>query len=77
MLIGEYVFALLSMQQKTIEKGRPGRKPGKDNKIPVTIYIEQSVIERLGKGFIISGKDKARAVAVDSIYEAHKNLIQK
>ena len=49
-----------------------GRKPGTDNKVPVTIYIEQSVLTRLGKGFLISGKDVARNVATNSIYEYDK-----
>jgi hypothetical protein len=50
------------------ERGKPGRKPVEDKKIPITVYIEESVITNLGGGWLISGKDKARSIASDAIY---------
>lgn len=65
--------ALTSMENKeqTIEVRR-GRKPGKDNKVPLTVYVEESVVTRIGNGFLISGKDKAREVALAAIYDFDK-----
>jgi len=57
------------------EKKRAGRKPGKDNKMPITLYIEQSVISKIGKGWIITGKDKAREEAVKAIYELANSIV--
>ena len=50
-------------------KKKAGRKPGKDNKMPLTIYIEQSVIKNIGNGILDDGKDKAREAASQCIYE--------
>lgn len=61
------------MKQKT-QRGKPGRKPGKDNKIPITIYIEGSVINSLGDGFLLKGKDLARGVATGAVYQHLKEL---
>lgn len=49
-------------------KGKAGRKPGTDNKIPLTIYIEQSVISKIGEGWLLTGKDKAKQEAAKAIY---------
>lgn len=56
------------------QKNKPGRKPGKDNKIPITIYIEQSVISKIGAGWIITGKDKAREEAVKAVYSLSNSI---
>lgn len=53
---------------KESQKGKPGRKPGTDNKVPVTIYVEESILSKLGNGFLITGKDKARHVALNAVY---------
>ena len=49
-------------------KKKAGRKPGKDNKMPLTIYIEQSVIASIGDGKVEEGKDRAREAAVRAVY---------
>lgn len=54
-------------------KKKAGRKPGKDNKLPLTIYIEQSVITAIGGGKIDEGKDVARDVATKSVYDFRVN----
>jgi hypothetical protein len=59
-------------QQDKLEKGKPGRKPGKDNKIPLTVYVEQSVISKIGGGWLMTGRDKAKQEAVKAIYELAK-----
>ncbi len=53
-------------------KSSAGRKPISDKKIPLTIYIEESVIISLGGGWLITGKDVARSVAVNAVYESNK-----
>lgn len=58
-------------------KKRAGRRPGKDNKLPLTIYIEQSVIVEIGNGDIDDGKDKAREVAAQSVYELRDKIKTK
>jgi hypothetical protein len=56
-----------------IEKKKPGRKPGKDNKVPLTIYVEQSVLLKIGEGWLLTGKDKAREEALKAVYN-YSNL---
>ncbi len=56
------------------ERGKPGRKPIDDKKIPITVYIEESVISEIGSGWLITGKDTARNLASRAIYEFHKSV---
>lgn len=53
------------------QRQKPGRKPVDDKKIPLTIYINESVISDLGNGMFITGKDKAKAIARAAVYEFH------
>lgn len=62
--------------QDEIKRSKPGRKPSEDKKIGITVYIEESVLTRLGGGFLITGKDKARTSASAAIYELDKKLNQ-
>lgn len=55
-------------------KKRAGRKPGKDNKLPLTIYIEQSVVADIGGGDIDEGKDKAREAAAQCVYDLREKI---
>ena len=59
---------------ETVNKKKAGRKPGKDNKIPLTIYIEQSVVINIGDGKIDEGRDKAREVASQSVYDFNSKI---
>jgi len=52
-----------------IEKKKPGRKPGKDNKVPLTIYVEQSILFKIGNGCLLTGRDKAREEALKVVYK--------
>jgi hypothetical protein len=42
-------------------RAKAGRKPIEDKKVPLTIYVRQSVIERVG------GKDEAKQIATDAV----------
>ena len=54
-------------------KSKAGRKPVNDKKMPLTIYVEESVITNLGGGWLITGKDIARSVATNAIYTHYEN----
>ena len=58
----------ICVMEEQNERGKPGRKPIDDKKIPITVYIEESVISTLGDGWLITGKDIARAAATTGIY---------
>jgi hypothetical protein len=62
------------MAAKNEQKGRPGRKPGTDNKIPVTIYIPESGIKKAGEGWLITGRDRIREVALRAANEYIQSL---
>lgn len=70
-------YLLCVLMEYTDNKKKAGRKPGKDNKMPLTIYIEQSVVSYIGEGSIEQGKDRARDVAVQSVYELRDKLKNK
>ena len=53
-------------------KSKVGRKPGTDNKLAVTVYVQESVLTNLGKGFLISGKERAREAALQAIYNLNR-----
>lgn len=44
-------------ETQEVKRAKPGRKPGSDNKIPLTIYVEKSRVEKAGKGNLIYGKE--------------------
>ncbi len=69
-----YKYLLCVLMEYTENKKKAGRKPGKDNKMPLTIYIEQSVVSYIGEGSIEQGKDMARDVAAQSVYDLRDKL---
>ena len=58
--------------EKQDRKSNAGRKPLNDKKMPLTIYVEESVITGLGNGWLISGKDVARSVATNAVYSHYE-----
>ncbi len=58
-----------AMKDEKNNRQKPGRKVVTDKAIPITVYIKESVVERLGDGDNFVGKDKARSLAIAAISE--------
>lgn len=54
-----------------------GRKAGKDNKIPITFYVEKSVLVSIGGGDADAGKDGAREAATQRVYQLRDEIKRK
>jgi hypothetical protein len=62
------------MKIKNEQKGKPGRKPGTDNKVPLTIYLPESGIKKAGDGWLTIGKDRIREVVLRAANEYIQTL---